>query len=788
MDSADVVGNNGLLHLLKKNGRDVLTRYPIDGASVTIGRSQDCDLRLYFETVSGFHCRLIFDEERKAYLEVHSPHGVVVDGCSVVPSSGGAPAVVPLSNNTRFTVAHKQFIFQYPPKEIRAQLFASPRPSPEKTRRALRVSMIETAQVFSPLRNISSPADALKSPLKPRIGAVTPREEPEVVLVDGDVEDIIVLDEEQELTILEEVNVAPAVPESPNRSRQSEVFRTPPPKSRPKSFNLHKAVLLRSAQKAAVRKEEEMEEEEVELAVSPERELGYGENEGDLVGSAVAVVCCSKSSRASSNEYQPESKLLVSPIRTGFDTFKNMFMRSPEKTSTGPVQDAMLVDVDDEPSMQIQTPKASRVATDVNPFFTPPPAEHDQPGDVIKRTGPQRVRVVDAWRISDIHVLPSPIKPTLALPAPPAAAAANSSTEEDAHTLIERTKGQMSELRRKSLAREARHSIGNTSPVRSRPPVAPGFSTPSHGASLPVKDEPVSEIVPAETQPPQSESRSHLYPDIPVIDFSRPRSPKKSTAGGSSSPSKGHRDSSRALHEGSAAAPSVPPGLFNIASIPTTSKVEATVDKERTRDDASMAGKPRTAASSKNMLLSTSGSSVDDIDPPRSDDTGEEEVRKRRVGGFKPSRTRAPPAATATAAAGESSRIARPTRTRVAPSSEAEVSSDASISVPSTKPARTTRTRAPTPAVIPTRATRRVKDEPVDNLKVPAPPTKASSRRVAVGTSLSAEKENDESSAQESSSSSSKAATARKRVVTGKTTETSGSDTANRVTRSRARK
>ena len=53
------------------------------------------------------------------------------------------------------------------------------------------------------------------------------------------------------------------------------MFRTPPANRSRANFNLHKAVLLRSAQKAAVRREEEeLEEDEVELAVSPERELG----------------------------------------------------------------------------------------------------------------------------------------------------------------------------------------------------------------------------------------------------------------------------------------------------------------------------------------------------------------------------------------------------------------------------------------------------------------------------------------------------------------------------------
>lgn len=51
-------------------------------------------------------------------------------------------------------------------------------------------------------------------------------------------------------------------------------LRTPQPNARRRSnFNLHKAVLLRSAQRT-LEHSDQHEEAEVELAVSPERELG----------------------------------------------------------------------------------------------------------------------------------------------------------------------------------------------------------------------------------------------------------------------------------------------------------------------------------------------------------------------------------------------------------------------------------------------------------------------------------------------------------------------------------
>jgi len=148
----------------------------------------------------------------QAYLQVHSPLGMIVDDCPVMPSSSGTPATVPLSNNSRFSIAHKVFVFTYPPKDIRPALIASPRPSPEKTRRALRLSMIQTSQVFSPLRRAYAPEDqiiALKSPVKPF--ASHAHQEDDIVLIDGDVENAVVVEEEKDLIVLEEVDVVRAI-------------------------------------------------------------------------------------------------------------------------------------------------------------------------------------------------------------------------------------------------------------------------------------------------------------------------------------------------------------------------------------------------------------------------------------------------------------------------------------------------------------------------------------------------------------------------------------------------
>jgi len=67
MSNPTVVGNYGCLQLLKKNRDVAVASYPIDGEVLVFGRAPMCDIRLYFDTVSSLHCKLIF-EERKARL------------------------------------------------------------------------------------------------------------------------------------------------------------------------------------------------------------------------------------------------------------------------------------------------------------------------------------------------------------------------------------------------------------------------------------------------------------------------------------------------------------------------------------------------------------------------------------------------------------------------------------------------------------------------------------------------------------------------------------------------
>lgn len=156
--------------------------------------------------------RCTLSTRAQAMLLVYGAEGVVVDDCHVLPAESGAPATVPLSNGSRVVISSRCFVFDYPPKEMRAALISTPRPSPKKTRRSLRMSMIQTSHVFSPLRaaHTATPqthAAALTSPVKPFARDL--RDEEEVVLVDGDVADAVILEEGRDLIVMEEVDVPP---------------------------------------------------------------------------------------------------------------------------------------------------------------------------------------------------------------------------------------------------------------------------------------------------------------------------------------------------------------------------------------------------------------------------------------------------------------------------------------------------------------------------------------------------------------------------------------------------
>ena len=98
------------------------------------------------------------------------------------------------------------------------------------------------------------------------------RDEDDVVLVDGDVENAVVVEEDKDLVILEHVTVDVPEPEPESQrplvqfpipqNAQSQVAAPQTPRRRlnPRA-SLHRAVLIRSAQRTAMKVEMEKEEE-----------------------------------------------------------------------------------------------------------------------------------------------------------------------------------------------------------------------------------------------------------------------------------------------------------------------------------------------------------------------------------------------------------------------------------------------------------------------------------------------------------------------------------------------
>lgn len=230
-------------------------------------------------------------------------HGLIVDKCRVFPKSKPAhTTTVPLSNNSELEINKKRFRFEYPPKALRPVLAFTPSASTSQSarKRVLRLSMIQSAQVFTPrpdpdprvnLRVLQTPIRLNCSPLK-RQSFKQEQDDQQgeeengtpVRLVEGNRPQVV--EEEQDLVILEEVDApeppappqlthppqaapAPGFPLAP--SHQSQQFQTP--RRRGGRPSLHRAVLIRSAQRAAMRfemeKEQEQEEREVEEHVTP---------------------------------------------------------------------------------------------------------------------------------------------------------------------------------------------------------------------------------------------------------------------------------------------------------------------------------------------------------------------------------------------------------------------------------------------------------------------------------------------------------------------------------------
>jgi hypothetical protein len=61
MDPAGM-GTYGSLKVLKKKTDEFVACFPIDDEELTFGRNPECGVRLYYPTVSMFHCKIIFKE------------------------------------------------------------------------------------------------------------------------------------------------------------------------------------------------------------------------------------------------------------------------------------------------------------------------------------------------------------------------------------------------------------------------------------------------------------------------------------------------------------------------------------------------------------------------------------------------------------------------------------------------------------------------------------------------------------------------------------------------------
>jgi hypothetical protein len=67
MDSAGI-GKNGSLKVLKKKTNEFAACFPIDDDELTFGRNPECGVRLYYPTVSMFHCKIMFSEGHVSLL------------------------------------------------------------------------------------------------------------------------------------------------------------------------------------------------------------------------------------------------------------------------------------------------------------------------------------------------------------------------------------------------------------------------------------------------------------------------------------------------------------------------------------------------------------------------------------------------------------------------------------------------------------------------------------------------------------------------------------------------
>ena len=186
----------------------------------------------------------------QAFLRIYGQNGVTVDGTHCMPSKDElSPTTVPLTNGSEFLIYKRRFIFQYPPKEQRAKLLATPRP---KSRKSLRMSMVNSAQVWTPNPRAQPEENLakLRSPVKAF------EDQQPITMLEG--EPVYIQDDGEDLVVVEKIDALPE-PSPPKPLTSPRKPRTP---------TLHRAVLQRNAQRS-LQKLNTVEEREVEEFIAP---------------------------------------------------------------------------------------------------------------------------------------------------------------------------------------------------------------------------------------------------------------------------------------------------------------------------------------------------------------------------------------------------------------------------------------------------------------------------------------------------------------------------------------
>ncbi|KAI9056479.1 hypothetical protein FKP32DRAFT_1763184 [Trametes sanguinea] len=442
MDPSDI-GRFGTLSLLRRLPLEsVVTSYPIDDEELTIGRDQSCSLRLYYPAVSALHAKITF-VDRKAFLVVLGTNGLLLDDAPLFPAAATAPGptTVPLQNNSVIEIHKKRFRFSYPPKHLRPALINTPsRATPMPSRRPLRLSMIASAHVFTPgpSPNPQENLRVLQSPLRTPFAR---EEAEEIVLVHSN--SPRVLEEDKDLVILDEVEpeAAPVLPLPLPVAHQAPKT----PVRRQNRHSLHRAVLLRSARRVHIQREMQMEEEqeaeEVEETIAAIAEADEGGDDGDDVQEVPPpseqprpqVTGWRKSIdmvrgslgwafRGLSVEPKQEEEDAVfehaDEQEEGFDEEGDNYMDEQAEETEYPDEfeenyDEQQTPEHDDPHDHEDEPEPPRP---LGRFMTPQIQRTTSAGRAPRMSlgagphaGPQRVRLVAPWKVSDIQV-PSAVK------------------------------------------------------------------------------------------------------------------------------------------------------------------------------------------------------------------------------------------------------------------------------------------------------------------------------------------------------------------------------------------